>query len=69
MNKTPRKTILKKRSIAEDRPCPVKKALIVSNSLTRATVCPVPGHPCLSDVDPAAVVAAVDLLCSEMAVA
>jgi HAD superfamily hydrolase (TIGR01662 family) len=26
---------------------------------TRATVCPVPGHPCLSTVDPAAVVAAV----------
>jgi histidinol-phosphate phosphatase family protein len=32
---------------------------------TRATRCPVPGHPCLSDVDPAAVVAAVDLLISD----
>ena len=29
---------------------------------TRATVCPVPGHPCLSAVEPAAVLAAVDLL-------
>jgi ADP-heptose:LPS heptosyltransferase len=29
---------------------------------TRATVCPVAGHPCLSLVEPAAVVAAVDLL-------
>lgn len=29
---------------------------------TRATVCPVPGHPCLSTLDPADVVAAVDLL-------
>lgn len=29
---------------------------------TRATHCPVPGHPCLSTVDPAAVVRAVDLL-------
>jgi ADP-heptose:LPS heptosyltransferase len=29
---------------------------------TRARVCPVPGHPCLSDVEPAAVVAAVTAL-------
>jgi histidinol-phosphate phosphatase family protein len=29
---------------------------------TRATVCPVPGHPCLSQVDPSNVVAAVRLL-------
>ncbi|HKT02838.1 MAG TPA: glycosyltransferase family 9 protein, partial [Rugosimonospora sp.] len=29
---------------------------------TRATRCPVDGHPCLSDVDPQAVVAAVELL-------
>lgn len=29
---------------------------------TRATVCPVPGHPCLSTLDPADVVAAVKLL-------
>ncbi|NED54501.1 glycosyltransferase family 9 protein, partial [Micromonospora aurantiaca] len=29
---------------------------------TRATVCPVPGHPCLSGVDPGAVVAAVRTL-------
>ena len=29
---------------------------------TRATVCPVPGHPCLSDVTPAAVLAAVGRL-------
>lgn len=29
---------------------------------TRAKLCPVDGHPCLSTVDPAAVVAAVDLL-------
>jgi ADP-heptose:LPS heptosyltransferase len=29
---------------------------------TRATRCPVPGHPCLSDVEPSDVVAAVDLL-------
>ena len=29
---------------------------------TRAAVCPVPGHPCLSDVDPGEVVAAVRLL-------
>ncbi|HEV2886841.1 MAG TPA: glycosyltransferase family 9 protein, partial [Jatrophihabitans sp.] len=27
---------------------------------SRRTVCPVPGHPCLSDVEPAAVVAAVE---------
>ncbi len=30
---------------------------------SRAAVCPVPGHPCLSTVDPADVVAAVDALC------
>ena len=30
---------------------------------TRATVCPVPGHPCLSTVDPGAVVAAVRAVC------
>jgi ADP-heptose:LPS heptosyltransferase len=35
---------------------------------TRAAVCPVAGHPCLSAVDPGDVVAAVDLLCEEMAV-
>jgi hypothetical protein len=29
---------------------------------TRAVRCPVPGHPCLSNVDPADVVAAVDAL-------
>jgi len=29
---------------------------------TRAAVCPVPGHPCLSEIDPSAVVAAVRLL-------
>jgi hypothetical protein len=29
---------------------------------TRATVCPVPGHPCLSQVDPSTVVEAVRLL-------
>lgn len=29
---------------------------------TRATTCPIPGHPCLSGVDPHRVVAAVDLL-------
>jgi len=29
---------------------------------TRATECPVPGHPCLTDVDPADVVAAVATL-------
>ena len=29
---------------------------------TRRTVCPVPGHPCLSGVEPAAVVAAADRL-------
>lgn len=29
---------------------------------TRATVCPVPGHPCLSDIDPGEVAAAVRLL-------
>ncbi|WP_433089323.1 HAD-IIIA family hydrolase [Dactylosporangium sp. CA-052675] len=29
---------------------------------TRATVCPIGGHPCLSSVDPAAVVAAAELL-------
>jgi ADP-heptose:LPS heptosyltransferase len=29
---------------------------------TRATRCPIGGHPCLSDVDPEAVVAAVELL-------
>jgi ADP-heptose:LPS heptosyltransferase len=29
---------------------------------TRATVCPVPGHPCLDEVTPAAVVAAVEKL-------
>jgi ADP-heptose:LPS heptosyltransferase len=29
---------------------------------TRATVCPVPGHPCLSQVDPSSVVDAVRLL-------
>lgn len=29
---------------------------------SRATVCPVPGHPCLTGVDPAEVVAAVQLL-------
>jgi ADP-heptose:LPS heptosyltransferase len=29
---------------------------------TRATECPVPGHPCLSDVDPRDVVAAVRTL-------
>jgi hypothetical protein len=29
---------------------------------TRATSCPVPGHPCLSEVEPAGVVAAVGLL-------
>ncbi|MEN3307371.1 MAG: hypothetical protein V7603_3573 [Micromonosporaceae bacterium] len=29
---------------------------------TRATRCPIDGHPCLSDVDPEAVVAAVELL-------
>jgi histidinol-phosphate phosphatase family protein len=29
---------------------------------TRATVCPVPGHPCLTEIDPSAVVAAVRLL-------
>lgn len=29
---------------------------------TRATTCPVPGHPCLSTLDPASVVAAVELL-------
>jgi len=29
---------------------------------TRAAVCPVPGHPCLSGIDPAEVVAAVRLL-------
>jgi ADP-heptose:LPS heptosyltransferase len=32
---------------------------------TRATTCPVDGHPCLSDVDPDDVVAAVDLLTRE----
>jgi len=32
---------------------------------TRATTCPVPGHPCLSEVDPADVVAAVDLLTTD----
>ncbi|MBO0870995.1 MAG: glycosyltransferase family 9 protein, partial [Micromonosporaceae bacterium] len=32
---------------------------------TRATSCPVEGHPCLSDVDPDDVVAAVDLLTRE----
>jgi ADP-heptose:LPS heptosyltransferase len=31
---------------------------------TRATICPVPGHPCLSTVEPADVLAAVDLLIS-----
>jgi ADP-heptose:LPS heptosyltransferase len=29
---------------------------------TRAARCPVPGHPCLSDIAPASVVAAVELL-------
>ncbi len=29
------------RSIAENRPCPVRKLRIVSSSRTRATVCPV----------------------------
>jgi ADP-heptose:LPS heptosyltransferase len=29
---------------------------------TRRTVCPVPGHPCLSSVEPAAVVSAVEQL-------
>jgi hypothetical protein len=29
---------------------------------TRASACPVPGHPCLSGIDPADVVAAVGLL-------
>ena len=29
---------------------------------TRAARCPVPGHPCLSNVDPADVVTAVDAL-------
>jgi len=29
---------------------------------TRATECPVPGHPCLTDLDPADVVAAVATL-------
>ncbi|MEU8615174.1 glycosyltransferase family 9 protein, partial [Actinoplanes sp. NPDC048791] len=29
---------------------------------TRAAVCPVPGHPCLTRIDPAEVVAAVRLL-------
>ena len=33
---------------------------------TRATLCPVPGHPCLSTVDPADVVAAVDRLTREV---
>jgi histidinol-phosphate phosphatase family protein len=32
---------------------------------TRATRCPIDGHPCLSTVDPAAVVAAVELLIQE----
>ncbi|MEU4221108.1 glycosyltransferase family 9 protein, partial [Actinoplanes sp. NPDC026623] len=31
---------------------------------TRATICPTPGHPCLSMVEPADVLAAVDLLIS-----
>ncbi len=31
---------------------------------TRASRCPVPGHPCLSTVDPAEVLAAVDTLCA-----
>ncbi|WP_433650145.1 HAD-IIIA family hydrolase [Micromonospora zamorensis] len=34
---------------------------------TRATVCPVPGHPCLAGVDPAQVVAAVRLLAARAA--
>ena len=34
---------------------------------TRATVCPVPGHPCLSGIDPAEVVAAVRVLDAAMA--
>ena len=34
---------------------------------TRRTVCPVPGHPCLSGVEPAAVVAAVDQLAGQRA--
>ena len=34
---------------------------------TRAKLCPVDGHPCLSTVDPAAVVAAVDLLTGDRA--
>jgi histidinol-phosphate phosphatase family protein len=33
---------------------------------TRAARCPVPGHPCLSDIDPADVVAAVQLLGAEV---
>ncbi|MFB9239320.1 HAD-IIIA family hydrolase [Plantactinospora siamensis] len=32
---------------------------------SRATVCPVPGHPCLTGVDPAEVVAAVGLLTAD----
>ncbi|WP_433306295.1 HAD-IIIA family hydrolase [Actinoplanes sp. CA-030573] len=36
---------------------------------TRATVCPVPGHPCLSTIDPAEVVAAVRTLGARSAIA
>jgi ADP-heptose:LPS heptosyltransferase len=35
---------------------------------TRRTVCPVPGHPCLSGVAPAEVVAAVEQLAGQLAV-
>lgn len=35
---------------------------------TRATVCPVPGHPCLSTIDPAEVVAAVRTLGARSAI-
>jgi hypothetical protein len=36
---------------------------------TRATTCPVAGHPCLSTVEPAAVVTAVDRLTSPAQIA
>jgi ADP-heptose:LPS heptosyltransferase len=35
---------------------------------TRRTVCPVPGHPCLSNVEPAAVAAAVEQLVRQQTV-
>jgi ADP-heptose:LPS heptosyltransferase len=36
---------------------------------TRARVCPVPGHPCLSSIDPADIVRAVDQLAGTPAAA